>query len=298
MKFTKTPLTVEEQLDLLKSRGLIIENENRALHYLRRIGYYRLSSYCIPFKIKGDPNDSFKENASFNKVLNLYIFDRELRILIFDKIEKIEIAFRSSIMNHMSTKYGSHWYTDKKLFADWYDHKKLMSEVEKLVKGSNELFIKHYKKKYTFPKLPPSWMTFELLSFGQIYNIFNALPNEDKKAISSEYNLHYKIFLSWFLTINVIRNTCAHHSRLWNRELGVKAKFPKIPLATVPFNNDRLYSILFIIKYLLNTITPASNFKNQLIELFKLSPIKPKLSSGIPEKWFDDPIWKSPTKSY
>lgn len=300
MLFDKKPTTITEQLELFKSRGLIVPNENRAKHYLEKVGYYRLSSYALPFQTKKDDEHTFKPNTTFNDVFQLYLFDRELRILLFDKIEKIEIAIRSSIVNHMCLKYGSHWYEDKSLFKHWYKHDKLIGDITELVEKSKEVFVKHYKAKYTNPKLPPAWMTFELLTYGQIYNIFMALPNEDQKVIAKQYNLHPKFFKSWLLTINVIRNTCAHHSRLWNRILGVKPQLPagKNKIEHIDFDNDRIYSILFVIKYFLNVITPSSNFKNQIIELFKAAPFEPTYSIGLPENWQDDPIWDCPEKQY
>ncbi|MCB9364318.1 MAG: Abi family protein [Flavobacteriales bacterium] len=299
MNFNKKPTSIEEQLELFKSRGLIINNEERVKHYLNKIGYYRLSSYALPFQLKTNPNHKFKTNTSFDDVFNLYLFDRELRILVFDKVEKIEVAIRASMVNHMSLKYGSHWYENGSLFKHWYNHPKLITDIKELVEKSKEVFIKHYVTKYTNPELPPAWMTFELLTFGQIYNIFKALPNTDQKAIANQYNLHSTIFNSWLLTINMVRNTCAHHSRLWNRILGIKPQFPqKQKIHTIEFSNDRLYCILFIIKHLLNTITPSSEFKNQLKELFSKAPFQPTYSIGLPENWEKDPVWDKPIKPY
>jgi len=299
MKFNKKPLSVSEQLLLLESRGLIVTNRSRAEHYLKNIGYYRLSSYALPFQVKSDPNHSFTPNISFDDILRLYVFDRELRLLVFDKVEKIEIAFRSAIVNQMSNNYGSHWYTDKSLFKSSFNHYELISRINDAVRGAKETFIKHYTTKYSDPVLPPSWMTFELLSCGQIFNIFKVLPNDDRREIANNYNLHPTVFESWFLNINTLRNTCAHHSRLWNRELGVKPKFPfDSKFVDIPFGNNRIYSLLFLIKYLSNIINPSSNFKNQLKDLLTKAPFPPYISMGFPNDWEKDKVWNTPLKKY
>lgn len=118
MKYTKPPLTYEQQVTLLKERGLIIDDEIRAERLLSHISYYRLSAYMLPFRKLDGGNylDQFKEGTSWDDVYNLYLFDRKLRLLVFDAIERIEVSIRTQITYQLSHKYGSHWQTDASIF--------------------------------------------------------------------------------------------------------------------------------------------------------------------------------------
>lgn len=123
VKYTKPALKFEEQIALLKSRGLIIEDEQRAIRHLSNVSYYRMSAYMLSFKkVDSDGNilDQFKEGTTWNNVYDLYKFDRKLRLLIFDAIERIEIALRTQVIYQLSHKYGSHWQTKKNIFKPTY----------------------------------------------------------------------------------------------------------------------------------------------------------------------------------
>src|SRR5690606_39007037 len=100
--YDKAPLSFEDQLTLLKNRGLIIEDKPKALCYLKEISYYRLSAYFIPYQNK---KDRFNGDTTFRQIIDTYTFDRELRLLIFDCIERIEIAIRTQIIYCMSIHY-------------------------------------------------------------------------------------------------------------------------------------------------------------------------------------------------
>ena len=103
-QFDKTYKTPSELLEILKQRGLIIENEAKAENYLHNIGYYRLSAYMYPLLSVPKTNHQYKESASFRKVMYLYRFDKKLRILLFNEIEKIEIAFRARLVDIVTSK--------------------------------------------------------------------------------------------------------------------------------------------------------------------------------------------------
>ncbi len=112
MKFEKPPLTLKAQVDLLRSRGLIIEDSAKAEHYLQHINYYRLRSYLIPFEANSTTH-TVRPETSFDSVLELYVFDRELRLLLLDAIERFEVALRTrwalifpSIRRHPDKRVG------------------------------------------------------------------------------------------------------------------------------------------------------------------------------------------------
>jgi len=92
MHYLKAALSFPDQLAQLQQRGLHVTDPDRALHWLRRVSYYRLSAYFLPFK----NGESFRPGTEFNDVAGLYIFDRKLRLLVLDAIERIEVALRTS----------------------------------------------------------------------------------------------------------------------------------------------------------------------------------------------------------
>lgn len=193
MHYNKRPLTIDEQLKKLKCRGLIFGDEALAKKYLSNISYYRLRAYTYPFQnnddIKAD-HKFIKEDIQFSDIIDLYCFDCRLRNLIFNAIEKIEVAVRTQITQEYSTAFNdSHWFCNPEHYKDdlGRDHKTpafeiLMSEIENEVKRSNEDFIKHYYDTYTTPTLPPSWMTLEVLSLGTLSRLYQLLKKSEHKT--------------------------------------------------------------------------------------------------------------------
>jgi abortive infection bacteriophage resistance protein len=160
-EFCKPPLTVQQQIELLSERGLDIPEIPKAEEYLKFIGYYRLSAYFIPFQKGGASQDLhlFETGATFDRVLDLYIFDRKLRLLVMDAIERIEVAIKAAIALNLSVKYGSHWFMDKDLFSPGFSHTEFLDQVKKDINfdrpKNQEKFIQHYYQKYSKPELPP-----------------------------------------------------------------------------------------------------------------------------------------------
>ncbi len=170
MQFIKPPISIDEQITLLKKRGMLIHDYDRAVHYLKHISYYRLRAYWLPFEIKCDVPDghAFKAGTSFEDVVSLYVFDRELRLLIMDAVERIEVSIRASWAYYLATTYGAHGYLNRNLYAESTHYDKAYPLLINEIKRSKDTFIKHYKNKYGDPKEPPIWMTAEVISFGQL----------------------------------------------------------------------------------------------------------------------------------
>lgn len=128
IEFTKVPKEPKELVELLRQRGLVVRDAQRAERYLSTIGYYRLSGYFAPFECE---KDTFCHEVEFQDVLNLYIFDRKLRLHIMDAIERIEIAIRSVLSHVLCMRYGSHWYLNKdnKVFKDTFNHQILIKTL-------------------------------------------------------------------------------------------------------------------------------------------------------------------------
>jgi len=301
MKYTKPPLTIAQQIQTLKDRGLIIEDEERASRYLSFISLYRFRAYTYAYQDNKSLDHTFYSGVTFDKVLQTYLFDRKFRLLIFDAIERIEIALRTQIIYQYSINHGSNWYENNKLFRKPYFFKRDLTLIDKELKRSNEVFIKHYRNKYSNPKRPPAWMTMEIASLGLLSKIYENLKiSPEKKEIARKFNLGHPFVLeSWMHSLSVIRNICAHHGRLWNRELPASMKLPKITngnwISNTNFPQGKMYLALSSILYLLNTIIPRNHFKEKLKTLITKYPDIPLRQMGFPDNWENEQLWKSKT---
>lgn len=300
-KYKKPPLPLAGQLQKLKSRGLQIEDEGEALHYLLNIGYYRLSAYMLPFQESNQPDKPFKAGASFQKVLDLYRFDRELRLHSMDAIERIEVAVRSCFVNEISWKYGSHWYTDRSYFDAGYNHRGLMEKIEcelhvdsgtKMpIRRHDEIFINHYFSKYGDPYLPPIWMVCECLSFGTWSLMFANLKSKaDRKLVADHFVTEEYLLHKWLRGMNQVRNVCAHHSRLWNRKFVMKFEVLKEHRNLV-FKDDQFYPFAVISYFILKKIAPTTDWHRKLKDLLSRYPGVKPLRMGFPIGWDREPFW-------
>lgn len=292
-KFSKPALTVEQQVDLLVARGLKISNREAASHYLRFIGYYRLSAYCISFQYGGKDagKHHFRTNTSFEQILELYIFDRKLRLLVMDAVERIEVAVKAAISNAASINHGSHWFLRQEFFTTKFNHASFLEKIKKDISANkSEIFIQHYNNNYCDPELPPSWMVFEMLSLGTVSLIYKYLKPELKKEIAAHFSVHYSILESWLHTISYLRNLCAHHSRLWNRVFTIKPKILKECKVYVP-QDDRLFAQVFVVVRLLRKISQDSHWEDRLEQLLKEYSAIDASMMGFPKSWMSLPIW-------
>lgn len=296
MKYTKPPLTFDDHANLLISRGLKCDKQE-LISRLQSVNYYRLSAYLYPFR---KPDDSFRENTTFDLVWKHYVFDRQLRILVMDAIERIEVAVRTKLAYHFSHKFSAFGYTDKlnlpKIAPDKFDQ--WIEELDTETKRAKEAFIDHFFSKYgDSHKQLPLWMVVEIMSFGKTLTFFNGVEDGIRRTIAREFGVEDMILQSWLGALNVVRNICAHHGRLWNRELGFKPYIPKaqkypewhIPI-TIP--NNRVFGILSILKYMLDYSAPSSNWEERLHNLLKRYPEISIKSMGFPVDWEKSPVWQ------
>ena len=295
MKFNKSHLTLHQQLALLEKRGLIVIDREQAKHYLGHLNYYRLSGYWFPFK-QSPTTDQFRPNISFEDILNLYIFDRELRLLVIDAIERIEVSVRSKWAYFFCEKYGAHAHLDSNLFKKIQTHQKSISTLKKSVLKSKEPFIRHLDDNYD-EALPPLWALVEIMTFGQLSHWFGMLKlRSDKNAVARVYDMDEKNFVSILHHLAVVRNKCAHHSRLWNCEFTVIPKLPRDRPAIVarslnPDRERKIYNTLVIIIHLLNTISPNHHCQNKLLDLIARHNTDPS-QMGFPNNFDSLPIWQ------
>ena len=335
-KFDKPEKNNQELIEEWERRGLEIPDRQRAERYLEFISYYRLSAYTIPFQKIGE--HTFKSGTSFDDILMLYVFDRELRLLVMDAVERIEVAVRAQICNVHSLElgrdgdsYGAFWYLDGRHFSRKFAHFRLLANIEKQLldekvrldrdinninkrervsletkqvligNAQKDNFIRHYVSQYEEPKLPPCWMMVEMLTWGELSHLYAGLKSSAiKKKIAVNLGVNAEILESWLKALNSIRNICAHHGRLWNKELGVAIKIPKsdaIRWLSLELEDNvrferRIYSILVALQTILYKISPHSAWAKRLRRLLKKYPNIPRSNMGMPENWESDNFWK------
>jgi len=297
--YKKKETTIEQQIELLKSRGLTFEKSDNAAHYLSHISYYRLGEYWHSMQ-SDKQTHTFKPNSRFSDVIALYSFDRALRLLLFDVIEKIEISLRTKLIYHLSHEVDPWWFQNFNLFIDSKALVKTLANLEEELSRSKDATIRLHRKKYKEDgRFPPAWKSLEQTSFGALSKLYGNLKHtyKSKDMIAEEFGAVNHTFLpSWLQTIAQIRNYCAHHSRLWNRNLPGNPKLlPKPPhswVADVPRQNQRLYVHLCIMKYMLNIVQPENRFTKKLLKLFKKYPNVDPNALGMKPNWHLEPLWE------
>ena len=286
----------KDLVSLLKNRGLIVFNEQEAEDYIKKIGYYRLSAYCYPLLKVPKVDHLYKSNASFDLVMSMYLFDKKLRLLLFDEIEKIEVAIWSAMSNMITDEINSiFWITDAGNFYDSTLFSKTISLIQAEIDKSKEEFISHFRLKYSDP-FPPVWMIVEVIPFGLLCGIYNNLNSAKlKKKVAKHFGLSSSVFSSWMISLVNLRNLCGHHSRTWNREIPVIPAEPKSPvhpwINNTPTNMKRIYYRICMIKYLLFTVSPNNNFTEKLISLLAEFPSIDIHAMGFPKNWHAEPLF-------
>jgi len=285
MKFSKLPTTFQEQVDLLKSRGLIINDSEKALQNISRINYYRLSSYYVPFQIN---RNLFKPETSIEKIFKLYGFDKKIRALIFGALEIIEVTLRTKIAYYLSHKYGPFAYSDPQCFSKGFKHFDWYTKLKESIQKSHEDFTKEFFKEYNEENILPIWIAIEIMSFGQLSFLFRGLERTDSNNISKDcFGIEEKILSSWIHTLVYIRNLCAHHSRIWNRTLAIKPKVPNKLAEWKGISNSKIFCLFLIFKKLIIILGEWENFKNNLLQLLEEYNDIDIESMGFPVDWKD-----------
>lgn len=281
----------DEQLALLVSRGMEIADYDNALHCLQTLGYYRLSAYWYPFRTfeaskactHKNPayirKDEFYPNTQFSDAVDLYAFDKKLRLLTFEALECIEIAVRVDIAHllgkrdifaHHSIKEFHNGVanrlnrrSNKRRFDTWQE------KYGTLVNRSKEDFVKHYRAKYG--KELPIWVAVETWDFGAMSQLYAMMKVSDKAQIATKYGVEWQVFESWLRSLNYLRNLVAHHSRVWNRNVIDQPKLPRKGLLnwcdSFIGNQQALarpFLLFAIVRHLLNVISSDSEWPLKL----------------------------------
>ena len=247
--YNKAPLTYEHHLALLKSRGLIINNPEDAVKFLKRVNYYRFTAYCIPFQ---KPHDVFLPGTTFEAIVGLYQLDEKLREVVFALLTPIEVFLRTRIAYELSHKWGAFAHCDSSIFQNETEHKQWLAELEKAIVDSKEPFLEKYKTKYRgFPRLP-LWMACEIMSLGSLSAFYSYLTRDTRLLICSIAGIDHNVFRTWLHTITFLRNICAHHGRLWSRNFSISPLIPDkhTEWQAIHFNNKKLFASIAIMEWI------------------------------------------------
>lgn len=306
MIYDKPPLTFEQQADLLLQRGLIADR-NELILRLSVVNYYRLSGYLFPYR---QEDDSFAPGTTLEAVWRRYTFDRRLRALILDAIERIEVAVRTKLVHHLvhhvpeqaKAPIGAFGHLEINCFpgfksaSDYLKWRlKLAGETDR---AKSERFVQHFREKYgSAHRELPLWAVVELMSFGSVLSMASHVLPSVQKQVAGDFGFPDEHFISWLRSLLVLRNACAHHDRIWNRESGKPAapQRNKFPLwhAEPHIPNDRTGYMLTICHSWLGKISHTTQWKHRLFALFDEFPETPLQPMGLPPNWREHPLWKS-----
>jgi abortive infection bacteriophage resistance protein len=295
----KPAISIQDQIALLQSRNMSFRNVADAPHFLSNISYYRLKGYWWEMQ-DNNVNHHFSNGSFFEDAIDLYNFDRHFRLIVFNAIERIEIALRTKLIYHLSITHGPEWYLNPALFDQQKEFASFISKVYgDMGRSSEEFIIKHFDNHPA--EHPESWKALEVLTLGTLSKLYQNLKHQlpEKNNIAKEFGLNnQKYLVSWLLAITVVRNIIAHHGRLWNRVIINKYDWPPNtpnPLLTyIPNNHQRrkIFPLLSAIIYMNDGISPGHHIKQELLQLFATFPQIQLSRMGFPGNWQNEPIWK------
>lgn len=325
MEYTKPWLSIDEQIDSLTARGVTIADQGLAEELLRTVGYYRLTGYLYPFRqsepvtdlagrIRTEVLSAYRPGTSIEQAAALIGFDRQLRLLVLDGVERIEVALRTQL-GHTIGRVGSFAHEDPITFVRAFTdarvdqvtgaqllsrHGEWLRRVRDRQDGSDEAFVAHFREKYE--DRMPIWALTEILELGQIARLYSGLRNDLATEIASAVDVPTKRLLeSWIVTVNYIRNIAAHHARLFNRKLVIAPKRPgeAVPLLAHLSHGEApkefgVYSALAVMAYLVRAIDPTADWPAIVAEHLREFPATEHLdagSMGIAGGWLDEPLW-------
>lgn len=301
MRFDKPSLTFEEQADRLIGRGLLADRD-KLLQRLKATNYFRFSAYAWPF-LEGD---RYREGTTLDQIWRYYTFDHRLRTLFIDAIESIEVQIRTQLAYHFAHTYGEFAYLDETNFPNFNpdedDFKKWKGKMNQMMKrslnpkGAETFAVNYFRDFGDHHQFLPIWMMVELMDFGSTLSFYRGVSVDIRKTVTEPLGLPEKLILSWLTALNIIRNRCAHHARLWNwHSTGVmrpnKRKFPEWRQQDLP--PDQTGFMLTVCRYWLNSIAAQNTWTERTFQLFDAFPEIPLQKIGLPADWRTHPLWIS-----
>lgn len=287
--------TYNEQVDILVRRGMDIGDRDEAIFLLQQVSYYRLSGYCYPFReFKNSSRaDTFFPGTRWRDVVDLYRFDSRLRTATFTALTPIELAIRAHLGHELGSLDPLIHLDPKKLgvTVDTPKEKKYNSwrkRYDRELESSREDFVKHHKQKYG-GKLPV-WAATEIMDWGSLTYLYEFSPRSVQDAISSRCGLNAPQLHSWLKALNIVRNICAHHGRLFNRVHTISPKLPAqgthTDLDCINTDWKRTFGQLTLVQLLLDRLNVGNKkLLPTVVQSFPEVQIVPISHMGAPDNW-------------
>ena len=311
--YPKPHLSIRDQLALLKSRGMVVADEPRAERYLERLGYYRLSGYWYPARIVTTATDvagnityqvqdTFRTGTTFEHAVELYVFDKRLRLLFLDAIERIEVSLRVEASLLLSTRNPIAHRDPNQLHGNFAKktnphtgrtrHQEWLARLDESTARSKEDFVQRFQSKYSSPL--PMWIAIELWDFGALSHFISGMRYGDTNTLAAKYGIpRAELLTSWVRTLNHVRNVSAHHSRLWKSALpGELANLDH--LFSDRHAQNRVYAAAAITQHFMRTVIPHSTWPARFKSLAGSFPPGPGFDlrqAGFPPGWENLPLW-------
>lgn len=282
--------TIDEQLEILRSRGLSIKDDGKAKDFLLHNNYYRISGYSLTLR----KNDVFSKNASFQNIIDIYDFDHELRHILLKYIEIIEVTFKSTYAYEFTQVHNPTAYLDYGLFTNPAKHQEILtkSESQKKTRLHHEAYLKHFVS--DLKQDVPLWAYVDLLTIADISFLYSISEESIKKSVAKHFGLKmssgHEILGRFMHSMTIIRNLCAHGSRLYNRLFEQKPSLNRKELRLLyikpdgSVDNAHLYGFILIMKRLL-VPEDFSTMKQEIEALTEKYPFVRMSYYGFREDW-------------
>lgn len=274
----KRSTSIDEQIEKYTKRGMLIKNRDKAEKFLTHISYYRLGSYSFPFE-KKYPNKKnrdhkYKENISFEDVIELYSFDFHLRNILLKYLSLIEVSFKTVVINVVSNMHRDipAWFSDSSIVgSDFISEFQKEYNSDKNGFRKNKIIKEHHIKNPT-DDFAPAWKTIEFMTFGTVLKLYKQIKCEfTKYSISKTYGLDINVFINYLSSIRDLRNVCAHGSVVFDYTLSRRLINGPVSHYQNGGRNNNIEILSNIVKYLLEKIDAEykSDYEEDVAFLFE-----------------------------
>lgn len=257
--YPKIILNVEQQIQSYIDAGMGVSDIDEAKEALQTIGYYRLRGYC--FHLYDNDAKKYRAETNFSDVLKLYKFDMELSHLLFEMASSIEVSLRSRLIDALLVHNDALILMDPAVFKDKSLYWRNMGAIASEISRSNDVFIKHNFINHDGEI--PLWAAVEVMSFGTLSKVIKNLKTGEGSSYSKlAENYRYismngkkvkpskDMLTSWIQAVSVLRNICAHNSRIYNRAISTAPEIVSYDRVNPQPRYNGLYQVVLAMKYL------------------------------------------------
>jgi abortive infection bacteriophage resistance protein len=230
-------------------------------------------------------SDNYHPGTTLGGILDIYNFDSQLRLVMMDAVEKVEIWLRTALTYEIAHRCGAFGYLKKSSFNRGFKYQTFRKTLRDEQQRSKESFVQHYRTKYTAENHLPIWMATELLTFGTLSMLYSQLPLDSKRAIADKLGLADNVLANWLQSTSYLRNMCAHHSRIWNRKFATSPKVLKKDPRWKKVEQGKIYASMLSLEHILEKIDPNNGWLSRIKELIRKNPHIETRLMGFPSDW-------------